>query len=88
MENIAKKKFAYDHASSYKSRGRLGISNRSVRAQRASENRHQTRMDELSKRRRMPLSPLADEHVIDNSSAAKSTSGELQASNNNDKLYS
>ena len=86
MENIAKKKFAYDHASSYKSRGRLGISNRNVRAQRASENRHQTRMDELSKRRRMPLSPLADENVID-SSAAKSTSGELQAStciNNND----
>ena len=35
----------------------------------------------------MPLSPLADENVID-SSAAKSTSGELQASNNNDKLYS
>lgn len=34
----------------------------------------------------MPLSPLADENVIDNSSAAKSTSGELQAStcNNND----
>lgn len=86
MENIAKKKFAYDHASSYKSRGRLGISNRNVRAQRASESRHQTRMDELSKRRRMPLSPLADENVIDNSSAVKSTSGELQAStcNNND----
>lgn len=32
----------------------------------------------------MPLSPLADENVIDNSSAGKSTSGELQASNNND----
>lgn len=32
----------------------------------------------------MPLSPLADENVIDNSTAEKSTSGELQTSNNND----
>lgn len=65
MENIATKKFTYDHASAYKSRGKIGASNRNVRAQRASENRHLSRMDEVSKRRRMPLSPLVDENLDD-----------------------
>ena len=65
MENIATKKFKYDHTSSYKSRGRSGISNRVVRAQRANEKRHVSRMDEISKRRRMPLSSLVDDNVVD-----------------------
>lgn len=65
MENIATKKFTYDHLSSYKTRGKLGASNRDVRSQRAKENRHLSRMDEVLKRRRMPLSPLADENVVD-----------------------
>lgn len=65
MENIATKKFTYDHVSSYKARGKLGASSRNVRAQRASENRQLSRMDEVSKRRRMPLSPLPDENVDD-----------------------
>ena len=64
MENIAKKKSSYDLLSSlYKARGKAGASSRNVRAQRASENRQLSRMDEVSKRRRMPLSPLADENV-------------------------
>lgn len=65
MENIATKKFSYDHLTSYKTRGKLGASNRNVRVQRANENRHLSRMDEVSKRRRMPLSPLVDENAID-----------------------
>ncbi|XP_078360914.1 uncharacterized protein LOC144645274 isoform X3 [Oculina patagonica] len=65
MENIATKKFTYDHASSYKSRGKIGAASRNVRAQRASENRLLNRMDEVAKRRRMPLSPLVDENVED-----------------------
>lgn len=64
MENIATKKSSYDLLSSlYKARGKSGASSRNVRAQRASENRQLSRMDEVSKRRRMPLSPLADENV-------------------------
>ena len=73
MENIAAKKFNYDHVSSYKTRGRLGASNRNVRVQRANENRHLSRMDEVSKRRRMPLSPLAAENVVD------TTNSEIEA---------
>lgn len=65
MENIATKKFVYDHVSSYKARGKSGASSRNVRVQRASENRQRSRMDEVSKRRRMPLSPLADENAVD-----------------------
>jgi len=66
MENIATKKSSYDFLSSlYKARGKSGASSRNVRAQRASENRQLSRMDEVSKRRRMPLSPLADENVDD-----------------------
>ena len=79
MENIATKKFTYDHVSTYKARGRLGVSNRNVRAQRASENRHQSRMDEITKRRRMPLSPLADDNVADAvNSAVENKKGELK----------
>ena len=64
MENIATKKSSYDLLSSlYKSRGKSGASSRNVRAQRANENRQLSRMDEVSKRRRMPLSPLADENM-------------------------
>lgn len=64
MENIATKKSSYDLLSSlYKARGKSGASSRNVRAQRANENRQLSRMDEVSKRRRMPLSPLADENV-------------------------
>lgn len=70
MENIATKKFTYDHASSYKSRGKMGTASRNVRAQRASENRHLSRMDEVAKRRRMPLSPLVDENVEDKGETA------------------
>lgn len=74
MEKIAAKKFNYDHQSSYKCRGRLGAStNRNVRAQRASENRHLSRMDEVSKRRRMPLSPLVDENVSDTTNSEMET---------------
>lgn len=64
MENIATKKSSYDLLSSlYKVRGKSGASSRNVRAQRANENRQLSRMDEVSKRRRMPLSPLVDENV-------------------------
>ena len=65
MENIATKKSSCDLLSLYKARGKSGASSRNVRAQRASENRQLSRMDEVSKRRRMPLSPLADENVDD-----------------------
>lgn len=65
MENIAAKKITYNHLSSYKTRGKLGASNRNVRAQRVNENRHLSRIDEVSKRRRIPLSPMADENVAD-----------------------
>lgn len=51
--------------SSYKARGAVGASDRNVRAQRASEKRHLSRMDEVSKRRRMALSPLADENAVE-----------------------
>ena len=65
MEDIARKKFTYDHVSSYKARGKVRASDRNFRAQRASEKRHLSRMDAISKQRRMPLSPLVDENVVD-----------------------
>ena len=74
MEKIATKKFNYDRQSSYKTRGKLGsCTNRNVRVQRASENRHLSRMDEVSKRRRMPLSPLVDENTADSSKTTFAT---------------
>ena len=74
MEKIATKKFNYDRQSSYKTRGKLGsCTNRNVRVQRASENRHLSRMDEVSKRRRMPLSPLVDENTADSSKSTFAT---------------
>ena len=66
MENIATKKSSYDLLSSlYKARGKSGATSRNVRAQLVSENRQLSRMEEISKRRRMPLSPLADANVDD-----------------------
>ncbi|XP_022798133.1 uncharacterized protein LOC111336320 isoform X2 [Stylophora pistillata] len=78
MEDIARKKFTYDHVSSYKARGKVGASDRNFRAQRASEKRHLSRMDAISKRRRMPLSPLADENVVDKCTTAGENGDELQ----------
>ena len=79
MEKIATKKFNYDRQSSYKTRGKLGsCANRNVRAQRASENRHLSRMDEVSKRRRMPLSPSVDDNTADSSNSALASAGKLR----------
>ena len=86
MENIATKKSSYDLLSSlYKARGKSGASSRNVRAQRASENRQLSRMDAVSKRRRMPLSPLADENV-DNGAVTAEKNGKHVYANSQQHL--
>ena len=73
----AAKKFSRNHLSAYKGQGIKGdlFANRLLRANRVQEERKKSRVDEMNKRRRLPMSPLQDINVTVSETSMNSNKG-------------